>query len=399
VSATEELRDHDRVALGTAVLRVGLIPLLIVGGGASESVGHPVAFDWLLVVVSVYAAGVLGLRLADIRSPRMRLPARLDGVEAGIDFAFLCGFTFTSGGAFSELSKAFFVVPIIAAMRLQPRLTAAWALASVVGYVVSCILHERSHPPAPPDAWEELLTEALYLAWVGIGAVLLSDVLARRRRHVQALAAARGRLAAQTLEVEERERRRLGEALHDGAVQNLLVARQELADARRGDTEALARVDEVLGLTVDELRGEIREVHPSVLDHAGLEAAVRSLADEHRRRGAPPIDIDVDPAVAGRHDRLVHSLSRELLSNAVRHASATHIELRLADDGGRTLLEVRDDGRGIRPNEVEGVIRDGHIGLASWIERVSAVGGTLDIDSAPGRGAVVRATIPASPLP
>jgi two-component system, NarL family, sensor kinase len=358
-----------------------------------------VAFDWLLVVVSVYAAGILGLRLADIRSPRMRLPARLDGVEAGIDFAFLCGFTFTSGGAFSELSKAFFVVPIIAAMRLQPRLTAAWALASVVGYVVSCILHERSHPPAPPDAWEELLTEALYLAWVGIGAVLLSDVLARRRRHVQALAAARGRLAAQTLEVEERERRRLGEALHDGAVQNLLVARQELAEARRGDTEALARVDEVLGLTVDELRGEIREVPPSVLDHAGLEAAVRSLADEHRRRGAPPIDIDVDPAVAGRHDRLVHSLSRELLSNAVRHASATHIELRLADDGGRTLLEVRDDGRGIRPNEVEGVIRDGHIGLASWIERVSAVGGTLDIDSAPGRGAVVRATIPASPLP
>jgi two-component system NarL family sensor kinase len=399
VTAVEELRDHDRVALGTAVLRVGLVPLLIIGESASESLGHPEVFEVLLVVAAVYAVAVLVLRLADLRSQRVHLPARLDGVEAAIDFAFLCGFTFTSGGAFSELSKAFFVVPIIAAMRLQPRLTAAWALASVVAYVVSGVLHELSHPPAPPEAYEELTTEALYLAWVGVGAVFLSDVLARRRRHVQSLAAARGRLAAQTLEVEERERRRLAEVLHDGAVQNLLLARQELADARRGDAAALQRVDDAIAMTVDELRGEIREVHPSVLDHVGLEAAVRALADEHGRRGAPPIEVDVDPAVAGRHDRLVHSLSRELLANAVRHADATRIELRLAHENGHVLLEVRDDGRGMRPEQVVQVVRDGHIGLASWSERVSAVGGRLDIDSAPGRGALVRATLPAAPLP
>jgi two-component system, NarL family, sensor kinase len=399
VTGADELRDHDRVALGTAVLRVGLVPLLIVGERTSENFENQALVDGLLIVFAVYAVAVVALRLAETRSPRVRVPARLDAVEAGIDFAFLCAFTFTSGGAFSELSKAFFVVPIIAAMRLEPRLTAVWAFATVAGYVISCLLHERSHPPTAPDAYEELTTEALYLAWVGVGAVLLSDVIARRRRHVQALAAARGRLAAQTLDVEERERRRLAEVLHDGAVQNLLHARQELADARRGDPDALTRVEEALTLTVHELRGEIREVHPSVLDHVGLEAAVQALADEHRRRGAPPIDIEVDPAVAGRHDRLVHSLSRELLSNAVRHADASRIDLRVADHGGQTLLVVRDDGRGMRPQKVDDVVRDGHIGLASWIERVSAVGGSLDIDSAPGRGAVIRARLPAPPLP
>ena len=399
MTPVDELRDHDRVALGTAVLRVGLIPLLVIGEAASESLGHPEIFEVLLVVAAVYAVAVLALRLADMRTRRVRVPARLDGAEAAIDFAFLCGFTFTSGGAFSELSKAFFVVPIIAAMRLQPRLTAAWAFAAVAGYVVSGVLHERSHPPTEPGAWEELTTEALYLAWVGVGAVLLSDVLARRRRHVQDLAAARGRLAAQTLEVEERERRRMAEVLHDGAVQNLLLARHELADARRGDQRALDRVERAVTDTVDELRGEIREIHPSVLDHAGLGAAMQALADEHERRGAPPIRVEVDPAVAGRHDRLVHSLSRELLANAVRHADASHIALHLADDHGRTIVEVRDDGRGMRADEIQEVVRDGHIGLASWTERVAAVGGTLDIDSAPGRGAVVRATLPHAPLP
>ena len=394
MSAADELRDHDRVAMGTAVLRAGLIPLLLVGESTSEDFARPDLVWALLVTFSLYAVVVLAVRIADTRTPRIRLPPRLDAVEAGVDFTFLCGFTLTSGGAFSELSKAFFVVPIIAAMRLQPRLTAVWAVATVVGYVLACVLHEVSHPPTAPDAFQELTTEALYLAWVGVGAVLLSDVIARRRRHVQALAAARGRLAAQTLEVEERERRRMAEVLHDGAVQNLLVARLDLADARRGDQEAFARADRAVTLTVEELRGEIREIHPSVLDHAGLEAAIRALADEHQRRGAPPIEVSVDPSVAGRHDRMVHSLSRELLANAVRHAHATRIALRLADDGGRTVVEVRDDGRGIRADEAQGVVRDGHIGLASWTERVNAVGGTFAIESVPGQGAVVRATLP-----
>ncbi len=399
MTAVEELRDHDRVAMGTAVLRVGLVPLLLVGESTSEDFASPELVWVLLVVFSIYAVAVLGLRIAERRSPRGRLPTRLDGVEAGVDFTFLCAFTFTSGGAFSELSKAFFVVPIIAAMRLQPRLTAVWALATVVGYVLACVLHELSHPPTAQGAFDELTTEALYIAWVGVGAVLLSDVIARRRRHMQSLAAARGRLAAQTLEVEERERRRMAEVLHDGAVQNLLVAKQELVEASRGDQEAFARVERAVALTVDELRGEIREIHPSVLDHAGLEAAVMALADEHERRGGPPATVEVDPAVAGRHDRFVHSLVRELLHNAAQHASASHVTVRVRDVRGLTVVDVQDDGRGMSAAERDRVAREGHIGLASWSERVGALGGTFAIESEPGRGALVRATLPGAPLP
>jgi two-component system NarL family sensor kinase len=398
VTGAGDLHDRDRVALGTAVLRAALIPLLVVGERASESKAHTTAFWLLVAVATTYALGLLAVRIVDLRSPRVRLPERLDRVEAGTDLALLCALTFTSGGAFSELSKAFFVLPVIAAMRLQPRLTAAWAFLAVAGYVLSAVLHESIHGPEEQSA-QELLTEALYLAWVGLGAILLSDVLARRRRRVQTLAAERGRLAAHALAVEERERRRLAEVLHDDAVQNLLHARQELTEAQHGDPAALGRADEAVALTIDRLRGEIRETHPSVLDHVGLEAAVRALADEHGRRAGAPVLVHVDPAVAGRHDRFVHSLVRELLSNAARHAGATRIEVRVRDDDGRTVLEVEDDGRGIAPGRPERVVRDGHIGLASWAERVAAVGGTFSIESEPGEGALVRATLPPAPLP
>jgi signal transduction histidine kinase len=73
--------------------------------------------------------------------------------------------------------------------------------------------------------------------------------------------------------------------------------------------------------------------------------------------------------------------------------------VRLRDDAGGTVLEVEDDGRGIAPGRPERVVRDGHIGLASWAERVAAMGGTFAIESEPGEGALVRATLPPAPLP
>ena len=396
--AAEEARDRDQVALGTAALRVCLIPLLVVGHQASESQDHPVAFWVLVALATAYALGLLALRLAFFRKPAMPLPARLDRVEAAIDFGLLCGLTYSSGGAFSELSKGFFVLPVMAAMRLRPRLTAAWAVLAIVGFVSAAYLHEETSGPQPPHAAaEETVTEALYLAWVGLGAILLSHVLGRRRERVQRLAAERGRLAAQMLAVEERERGRLAEVLHDEAVQNLLVARQEVAEAENGDREALGRVKHALTVTVDQLRGEIRAMHPTVLGQAGLEGGIDSLVEEHLRRGGPPVTVHVEPQVTGRDDQFLHALTRELLVNTAKHSHATRVEVRVYDAGGRTVLEVEDNGCGIAPGAPERVLRDGHIGLASWGERVTAVGGTLTVESEPGSGTLIRATLP-SPL-
>jgi two-component system NarL family sensor kinase len=385
-----EARDRARLGLGLAALRALLVPLLLVTEDAVQHLESDRAFEALIGLAAVYAAGLLAMRAVDAGRAHPRLPERLDAVEAGIDLALLCALIYTSGGALSQVRNAFFLLPIVAAVRLRPRLTAAWAIAAVVADVTVSLAHPGSEGP---EAQDLLISQALYLAWVGAGAVVLSDALTRGNERIAALAAERGRLAAQALDAEERERRRLAEALHDDAVQNLLHARQELAEARRGDSSGLARADEALARTVGGLRHEIVDLHPRVLDHAGLPAAVEALAERHARGGAE-VSVEVEPGAAGRHDHLLLSLARELLSNAARHADARHITVRLAANDGNTLLEVRDDGRGFAPGARERAVAEGHIGLATAAERVAAIGGTFTVRSTPGGGATVRAVLP-----
>ena len=102
----------------------------------------------------------------------------------------------------------------------------------------------------------------------------------------------------------------------------------------------------------------------------------------------------MDPAVEGRQDQLLFSLARELLSNAVRHASATRVALRVAREPGALVLEIDDDGVGICEEAREQAVSRGHIGLASCVERVEALGGEVAIQSADGAGTHIRVTVP-----
>src|SRR4051812_9346413 len=159
-----------------------------------------------------------------------------------------------------------------------------------------------------------------------------------------------------------RSRRQLAAWLHDGPVQNLLYAQQELAEAERGDPEALRRAREILLATVRELRGEL---------HPGLEE-LPALAATLALRGGFAVEVEVDPCAAGANDGLVLSLARELLTNVVRHAEATHATVRVRRRGRAVVLEVRDDGRGFAGAA-------GSVGLAAAAQRAR-----LQIASTPG---------------
>ena len=172
-----------------------------------------------------------------------------------------------------------------------------------------------------------------------------------RTREVADLAQSRGRLVTQALDAEERERRVLAEQLHDHAVQSLLAARQELDDAQRGDLESLARAHTAIERTVKELRDTVFDLHPSVLDHAGLAAALDSAAERYAGRLGCKPQIAVDPDATGIRDELLFSLGRELLTNAGTHAQASVVVLRITRlDRGQLddsiVLEVTDDGIG-----------------------------------------------------
>jgi two-component system NarL family sensor kinase len=373
--------------LWLAALRLALVPVVLLG---EQLVDHPVehttAFPFLLAAYGLWAALLLGLHLTH------RQPPVLDRLEPFIDLAAIVALTYASGGPFSETATAFFVLPVLAAARLRPRLTAAWALGAIACFILLSVVHPNAREP---DATGRIVSQAAYVALIGLAATLVSYVLRQRDVAIARLAEQREQLARGALSAEQRERRRLAELLHDESVQTLSLARQELVDYHRtGRDASFERARSALDETMTQLRGEIFELHPYVLDHAGLVAALNAIADRSSKRMGAEITVAVDPAAAGRHDELIVVLVRELLSNAVKHSGAGHVEVSVAADAEWVELAVRDDGCGFDPSRRAASLLDGHIGLASTEQRVAAAGGTLEVTSVPGEGTTVRATLP-----
>src|SRR5215213_474251 len=399
------MRDHPRMTsapgvnhLWLAGLRAGLVPVVALGEQVVDVPNaHADAFPFVLGAFALWAAAILALRVRGARG-RVHPPERLDRLEPFVDLAAITALTYTSGGPFSETAMAFFVLPVLAAARLRPALTAGWALGAIAAYVALSLVH----PSAGEDeATGRVVSQVAYLALVGAAATLVSHALSRRDAAIAQLAEQRGRLASHALTAEERERRRLAELLHDEAVQTLSLARQELTDYRRtGREDAFERARSAIDETMAQLRGEIFELHPYVLDHAGLEAALGAIAERGADRTGAEVTVLVDPAAAGVHDELVVLLARELIANAAKHSGAAHVRVAVARDSEQLELQVRDDGCGFDPPARRAAaLADGHIGLASSEERARAAGGELVITSRPGAGTAVRVTLPLAAAP
>lgn len=374
--------------LWLALLRVALVPVVLVG---ERLVDHPVVhtatFPFLLVAFGLWGSALLAVRLRAGRPP-----AALERAEPFVDLAAITALTYASGGPWSETAMAFFALPVLAAARLRPRLTAGWALGAIAAYLALSAVHPTA---GESEATGRMVSRVVYLLWIGGAATLVSAVLHRRDAAIARLATQRERLAAHALAAEQRERRRLAENLHDASVQTLSLARQELADYRRtGLEEAFDRARGAIDETLAQLRGEIFELHPYVLDHAGLPAALRAIADRCAERMGAEVTVAVDPAAVGRHDELIVVLARELLTNAAKHSGARHVVVTVAADHERIELEVRDDGAGFDPARRDIALLDGHVGLASSEQRVRSAGGELIVTSAPGAGTLVQAVLP-----
>lgn len=212
------------------------------------------------------------------------------------------------------------------------------------------------------------------------------------RTSEQALAASRRRV----VEASDNERSRIERDLHDGAQQRLVAVRlqlQLLADAESApDGERLGRLAEELGEALGELRELAYGIYPPVLQTGGLGEALAEVA----RRSPSPIDLDVSSV--GRYEQAVETAlyftALEALSNAAKHAPDANVTIRLHQTGGETdgqtlTLEITDDG----PGYEQGSATDTR-GLLNMNDRVRAVDGDFTIDSAPGHGVRVVATVP-----
>lgn len=225
---------------------------------------------------------------------------------------------------------------------------------------------------------------------------------AERRQRLQALAeenarltaalsAQRGefsRLARAVWRLEDDERRRLAQELHDALGQELTVlglAVRRLPDGEARD-EAAAQADRCLAA----VRDLSRLLRPPVLDDLGLDAALEWLARRTREGAGLPVrtTLEAGPLHDPRAESLIFRIAQEAVTNAVRHAGANRVDLTLCRTGDRVELTVRDDGGGFDPEAHEA-----GVGISGMRDRVALLGGELTIDAAPGRGACVRASL------
>ncbi len=213
-------------------------------------------------------------------------------------------------------------------------------------------------------------------------------LVGRLESSLEELSRSRARLVV----VADQERRRIERNLHDGAQQRLVALRARLqlvAERLNGDSEAgaaaIQKLDEDVEATIDEVRSFARGVYPSLLVERGLAEALRAAG-----RSAPiPTIVDADRI--GRYppeiEATVYFACMEALQNVAKHARGARGAVISVSHNPHLRFEVRDDGTGFRPNDA------GAGGLTNLRDRLAAVGGELEVESAPGRGTRVTGVI------
>jgi signal transduction histidine kinase len=202
------------------------------------------------------------------------------------------------------------------------------------------------------------------------------------------------------LEAAEQERSRWARELHDETLQGLGGLQLLLASAlKKGDAEtreaAMREALEHIGGEIDSLRNLITELRPAELDELGLESALEALTERRAERDGIDVELEVElPGTDGdrrlerQTESTIYRIVQEALTNVAKHAAATRVEVRLAFAYDRLELVISDDGGGFDPETTGG------FGLVGMRERIALVHGTFEIDSRPGSGATLRATLP-----
>jgi signal transduction histidine kinase len=364
---------------GAGILALGLVSAVTQETGASEGVQKAAQLVFVASFVSLPAAFLVGLartrffRGAAVSDLIARLTAEGGAVEAVLadalgDPSLVVAYWLPERGRYTDRRGRPLMVPDDATEVVHH------------GRRVGALVHDAALRQDP-----QLLRAAAAAAALALENGRLEVEL---RARVEALRASRARI----VEVGDEERRKLGRDLHDGAQQRLVTLLIELRMARDrwDDKPEMSRsmVDSALenaGAAVQELRDLAAGIHPAILSQRGLDAAVETLAS----RSTVPVetDLELDERPPSNIETAAYFVVAEALTNVAKYADATHARVVARRLGGSLVIEIRDDGKG-------GAEVGAGSGLRGLEDRVGAVDGTLEVESPPGRGTVVRARFP-----
>lgn len=203
----------------------------------------------------------------------------------------------------------------------------------------------------------------------------------------------------------EGERQRIGRDLHDNISQliaasllSLGMVERQLPREAAAAREALDTARDLVGSSLDQLKAVIFDLRPAVLDDLGLAAALRWYVKARVEPSGLQVTTEFDlvpglPRPAPEVEIALYRVGQEALANAVNHAQACHVTLGLVLRLGYASLHVLDDGRGFDPEEV----RARGLGLISMRERITRLGGRLNVVTQTGLGTRVYAVVPLGP--
>ncbi|GIE76339.1 two-component sensor histidine kinase [Actinoplanes philippinensis] len=432
----------------------GSAPTLLFGGLASRRTGSLIeTAGWAgLVVISLIFVGMLGVRLVRAKGLQRRTltPVLIAAIAAGVAMGVRrAAIVLTDAHVLGTLLQlieplALIAVPggfLVAA--LQRRLARA-AVADMVltltrpggGGDVLLALRTALHDPSlrilywvddeagylradgtPDDAgstaddrlsipiaassgdrlalvrMDATLTRHASIVEAALSAAVLALENARLQAGIRAQLAEVRASRSRIVEAGLAERRRLEQNLHDGAQQRLLALSMQLAGLRSAvaDAEAGRLIDDASATLRDATR-ELRELahglHPAILTQMGLGAALESVAGRFPLPVLLAVPASRWPEAA---ELTAYFVACEAITNAVKHAEATHVSVTVTDENGDLLVRVSDDGVG-------GAHRPGH-GLTGIRDRVAAAGGTWSLVSPPGEGTTVTVALPMAGFP
>ena len=258
------------------------------------------------------------------------------------------------------------------------------------------------------------------LAFVAIETLLIGGLLGQRskRRQVErtarvsedALRSSNAQirdLAGQLIFAQEVERTRIARDLHDDACQEVAAIAVDVSNLRKKDTtlqdsdvqQTLLSVQRRMARVAEGLRLLSHDLHPNLLKHAGLAAALEAHCADVERQYHIQVSFHAEGQVEPANPVVMLSLFRiaqEALRNAAKHGHAQQVDLTLSEQGDGLILSVTDDGWGFDPG---GVRHNGGLGLVSIEERARLVKGQVTIHSGPQQGTTISVRVPQEDSP
>ena len=211
-------------------------------------------------------------------------------------------------------------------------------------------------------------------------------------------------LQMRIVEAQEAERSRLAREVHDGPAQALANAifQVEVVERMLDREEALARAElrllrEILRRVLTEVRADLSQLRPPLLDDVGLAGAIRDAAEQVSSVLGIPVTVDVADGIDRVDDgvqTVILRVVQEALQNVRKHAAATRVAVTVSNDGDEIVAEIRDDGRGFDADTVAARGRR-NFGLQFMRERAELIGARFEVRSRPDGGTVVRIAVPA----